>query len=92
MRVGFVGLGMMGTPMAANILSSGFPVSAYDVDEGRVEELARKGATPARSPAEAAEGADVFVTMLPGPHEIEAAMLGPGGRLRPYTPAMPGST
>jgi 3-hydroxyisobutyrate dehydrogenase len=86
MRVGFVGLGSMGTPMATGILSSGFPVSAYDVDKERVEELIRKGATPARSPAEAAEGADVLITMLPGPPQIEAAMLGTEGALATMRP------
>ena len=86
MRVGFVGLGRMGTPMATGILSSGFPVNAYDVDEGMVEEFARKGATPARSPAEAAQGADALITMLPGPPQIEAAMLGPEGALAAMRP------
>ena len=86
MRVGFVGLGRMGTPMATGILSSGFPVNAYDVDEGMVEEFARKGATPARSPAEAAEEADVLITMLPGPPQIEAAMLGTEGALATMRP------
>ena len=86
MRVGFVGLGRMGNPMATGILSSGFPVSAYDVDKETVEELTRKGATPARSPAEAAEGADVLITMLPGPPQIEAAMLGTEGALAAMRP------
>jgi 3-hydroxyisobutyrate dehydrogenase len=76
----------MGTPMATGILSSGFPVNAYDVDEGMVEEFARKGATPARSPAEAAEEADVLITMLPGPPQIEAAMLGTEGALATMRP------
>ena len=86
MRVGFVGLGRMGAPMATNVLSSGFPVSAYDVDGEAVEQLARKGATPARSPAEAAGRADVLVTMLPGPPQIEAAMLGADGALAAMRP------
>jgi 3-hydroxyisobutyrate dehydrogenase len=72
--------------MATGILSSGFPVNAYDVDEGVVEEFARKGATPARSPAEAAEEADVLITMLPGPPQIEAAMLGTEGALATMRP------
>jgi 3-hydroxyisobutyrate dehydrogenase len=76
----------MGAPMATGILSSGFPVNAYDVDEGMVEEFARKGATPARSPAEAAEEADVLITMLPGPPQIEAAMLGTEGALATMRP------
>lgn len=86
MRVGFVGLGIMGTPMATGVLSSGFPISVHDINEETVEKLARKGATPARSPAEAAEGADVLITMLPGPPQIEAAMLGPGGALAAMQP------
>jgi 3-hydroxyisobutyrate dehydrogenase len=86
MRVGFVGLGLMGAPMAAGVLSSGFPVSAYDINEEAVKELARRGAVPARSPAEAAERADVLITMLPGPPQIEAAMLGPKGALAAMQP------
>ena len=72
--------------MATRILSAGFAVNAYDVDGETVEELAREGATPARSPAEAADGADVLITMLPGPPEIEAAMLGAGGALPAMRP------
>jgi 3-hydroxyisobutyrate dehydrogenase-like beta-hydroxyacid dehydrogenase len=86
MRVGFVGLGLMGAPMATGVLSSGFPVSAYDINEEAVKELARRGAVPARSPAEAAERADVLITMLPGPPQIEAAMLGPEGALAAMQP------
>jgi 3-hydroxyisobutyrate dehydrogenase len=76
----------MGTPMATGILSSGFPVRAYDVDKEAVEELTRKGATPSRSPAEAVEGADVLITMLPGPPQVEATMLGPKGALAAMCP------
>jgi 3-hydroxyisobutyrate dehydrogenase len=76
----------MGTPMATGILSSGFPVRAYDVDKQAVEKLTRKGATPSRSPAETAEGADVLITMLPGPPQIEATMLGPKGALAAMRP------
>ncbi len=72
--------------MATHILSAGFPVSAYDIDNEKVGELSRKGATPARSPAEAAEGADVLVTVLPGPPQIEAAMLGTEGVLTTIRP------
>lgn len=72
--------------MAARVLSAGFPVNAYDVDGEAVGELSRQGATPARSPGEAAQGADVLVTMLPGPPEIEAAMLGSEGALAAMRP------
>lgn len=68
----FIGLGNMGAPMAKNLLSAGFAVTVSDLDESKVAALAEHGATPARSVAEAAAGADVVMTSLPGPTQVEA--------------------
>lgn len=78
-KVGFVGLGTMGFPMARNVLQGGFDLSACDIAAEPVERLAAKGARAATSPRDAAEGSDVVITMLPTSKEVEAAVLGDDG-------------
>ena len=63
-RVGFIGLGKMGGPMARNILSAGFTVFVYDVADAPVRELVKAGATAADSPADAARGSEVVFIMV----------------------------
>ena len=78
-KVGFVGLGIMGTPMARNLLAAGYDLTVHNRSREKAEALAAEGATVAESPKEVAESADVVVTMLPGPPEVEAVfgeMLG----------------
>ncbi|MBA0050916.1 NAD(P)-dependent oxidoreductase [Streptomyces sp. AJS327] len=77
MQVGFIGLGRMGTGMARNTATS-HPVTVHDARPEAVRELTVAGATAASSARGAADGADVLVTMLPGPEAIEAVMLGDG--------------
>jgi 4-hydroxybutyrate dehydrogenase / sulfolactaldehyde 3-reductase len=77
--VAFVGLGTMGRPMALNILKRGFAVRGFDIVPAAVDALAAAGATPAASPADAARGADVVITMLPNSPHVEEAVLGPAG-------------
>ena len=77
--IAFIGLGTMGGPMARNILRGGFAVRGFDIASGAVEALTSAGGTAGSSPADAARGADVVVTMLPnGPH-VEEAVFGPDG-------------
>jgi L-serine 3-dehydrogenase (NAD+) len=81
-RVAFIGLGAMGEPMAANLLSKGFPVAV--VGQRRPEPVARLrdlGATVATSPADATGAADVVILMLPSSREVEAVVLGADGLL-----------
>lgn len=78
-RIGFVGVGTMGAPMARNLLNGGFEARAFDVDPAALERIAGDGATAAGSPAEAARGADVVITMLPNGEHVEAALLGESG-------------
>lgn len=78
-RIGVIGLGRMGTPMARNLMKKGFPVSGYDVVPGLVAALAQDGARAATSPADAAGDADVVITMLPADAHVQAAMLGEHG-------------
>lgn len=77
--VGFIGLGIMGRPMARNLLRAGFRLRVYNRSRGSVEELAALGATPASSPADAARGADVVVTVLPDSPDVQQVVVGPSG-------------
>jgi len=86
MRVGFIGLGRMGAPMALNVLRGGFAVAVHDRRREAAEELEAAGATWAASAGELAAAVDVLVTMLPGPPQVEAVMLGSGGAFATLPP------
>ena len=79
--VGFVGLGIMGRPMARNLMKAGYSLTVYDVVGTSVEELATDGAKPASSSNEAAQHNPVVITMVPDSADSEAAILGPNGVL-----------
>ncbi len=80
MNIGFIGLGVMGNPMAQNLQRSGLhQLSVYDIDATRCETLGALGARPAADVAEAVRDADVVMTSLPGPKQIEAVALGDDG-------------
>jgi 2-hydroxy-3-oxopropionate reductase len=78
-RIGFIGLGIMGQPMADNLLAAGYPLTVHNRGRGPVDELAARGATPAGSPREVAATSDVVITMLPDSPDVEAVVLGPDG-------------
>jgi 3-hydroxyisobutyrate dehydrogenase len=79
--IGFIGLGNMGAPMAANLLKAGHRVTGFDVVQGPVEALAAKGGRGAGSAVEAAAAGEIVITMLPaGPH-VRSIYLGEGGVL-----------
>ncbi|MEV0623373.1 2-hydroxy-3-oxopropionate reductase [Nonomuraea sp. NPDC050404] len=71
MNIGFVGLGIMGSPMAANLLKAGYFVTGYDVSAERVEQLAALGGKGASGVVDAVAGADVVITMLPDSPQVE---------------------
>ncbi|MBI2847509.1 MAG: NAD(P)-dependent oxidoreductase [Chloroflexi bacterium] len=79
MKVGYIGLGKMGRPMAQNILKKGFHLTVHNRSRGVVEELARTGATPATSSAEVAEACDIVLTCLPNTPTVEEVYLGEKG-------------
>jgi 3-hydroxyisobutyrate dehydrogenase-like beta-hydroxyacid dehydrogenase len=86
MKVGFIGLGIMGSRMAANIQARGNPLVVFNRTADRATPLLATGATWAASPAELAANVDVVITMLSEPETVETAALGPDGllhRLRP---------
>ena len=78
-RIGFVGLGNMGGPMARNLLKAGHQVAGYDLVPAALEAFAAAGGTPATSAAAAAAGAEFVVTMLPAGKHVRDAWLGAGG-------------
>ena len=85
-RIGFIGLGIMGQPMAGHLLESGYQVAVFDVVEALVEKAVSKGAQRAGSPKEAAVDAEVIITMLPDSPIVEKVVLGPDGVLAGMKP------
>jgi 3-hydroxyisobutyrate dehydrogenase len=64
-KIGFIGLGNMGLPMAGNLVNKGHEVRGFDLVAGNVEQAARLGVSAAASPADAAKGVEAIITMLP---------------------------
>ncbi|MEA2782542.1 MAG: 3-hydroxyisobutyrate dehydrogenase [Rhodospirillaceae bacterium] len=77
-RIGFIGLGNMGAPMARNLLKAGHHVRVFDLMPASVARLVEAGAEPATSPADAAGDADVVLTMLPAGEHVRSVYLGDG--------------
>ena len=78
-RVGFIGLGIMGRPMARHVLDAGYPLSVHSRSAGPVDELVEAGAARAGSSAEVAAASDVVITMLPDTPDVEQVLFGPDG-------------
>jgi 3-hydroxyisobutyrate dehydrogenase len=81
MTIAFLGMGRMGVPMAANLVRAGYSVRVWNRTAGRTEELAKLGAIPAATPADATRGADVVITMLADGAAVQSAMYRPMGGL-----------
>jgi 3-hydroxyisobutyrate dehydrogenase len=81
MRVGFIGLGVMGRPMAANLVRAGHQVLVYNRSPGPVKELEKLGAKAGASPKLLAQESEVVITMLPDSPDVEAVALGEEGIL-----------
>jgi 3-hydroxyisobutyrate dehydrogenase-like beta-hydroxyacid dehydrogenase len=79
MKIGFVGLGRMGSGMARNLLSGGHQVTVHNRNRKKAEPLAAAGAHVADSPADACRGAEAVVTMLPDDRAVEQVVLGENG-------------
>jgi 2-hydroxy-3-oxopropionate reductase len=81
-RIGFVGLGIMGSPMARNLANAGFDLAVFNRTSSKAEEFAEANpAAVAYSLEELASRSDVVITMVPGPPEVEAVISGDGGLL-----------
>ena len=80
-KIGFIGLGIMGRPMAKNLIEAGYELVLYTRTKEKAEELAGDSATVAGSPKEVAESADVVITMLPDSPDVEEVVAGEDGVL-----------
>lgn len=87
-RIGFIGLGIMGKPMAQNLLKSGYSLVVYNRSRSAMEQLAAQGATIAESPSEVAQQSDVVITCLPDSPDVEAALIGSQGAIATARPGM----
>jgi 3-hydroxyisobutyrate dehydrogenase-like beta-hydroxyacid dehydrogenase len=88
MRIGFLGLGNMGMPMAQCLIAAGHELAVWNRTEGRTEPLLREGAIQAGTPAEAELGADAVITMLFDDAAHEDVFFGPHGLLDALTPGI----
>lgn len=79
MKTGFIGLGIMGKPMAKNLMKAGYRLVVFDTNAAPMKELAAAGAETAAAPKEVAEKCDVVVTMLPNSPHVRAVVSGPRG-------------
>ena len=79
LKVGYIGLGLMGKSMARNILKAGFPVLVHNRSQSAVDELVAEGAARANSPKDVAEQVDVVFTNLPDSPDVEKVVLGENG-------------
>lgn len=79
MMVGFIGLGIMGKPMAKNLLKAGYALSVNDLNKSAVDELVASGAKALSSAKEVAAVSDVIITMLPNSPQVTEVVLGKGG-------------
>ena len=80
-RIGFIGLGIMGKPMARNLIKAGYSLTVHNRSRGAVDELVRDGAKDGRTPRAVAEESDIIITMLPDSPDVQQVVTGPGGVL-----------
>ena len=79
MKVGFIGLGIMGKPMSKNLVKAGRDLVVYDFNQSSIDELVALGAKGAKSGAEVAAEYDTIITMVPNSPHVRAACLGENG-------------
>ena len=84
--IGFLGLGTMGGQMARRLVASGYDVTGYDVDPGRLKAATEAGVLPAKSPGAVAERAEVVLSSLTDPAAVRRAYLGPDGAVAAVRP------
>jgi 2-hydroxy-3-oxopropionate reductase len=80
-KIGFIGLGIMGKPMAKNLIKAGFPLVVHNRSRSKVDELVKEGAAAANTPREVASSSDIIITMLPNSPDVELVALGANGIL-----------
>ncbi len=85
-KIAFIGLGIMGKPMARNLINAGYSLIVYDIAPEKVRQLVDAGAQAASSSSEAARASEIIITMLPNSPEVKEAVLGAGGVLEGAKP------
>lgn len=86
--MGFIGLGIMGFPMASNILKAGYPLTVYNRTRSRAEKLGELGARVAGSPKEVAQASDIVIAMVTDGPDVEEILFSPGGVVEGSRPGM----
>jgi 2-hydroxy-3-oxopropionate reductase len=86
--IGFIGLGIMGRPMAQNLLKAGYPLVVHSRSRGPVDEIVRAGAKVGSSPRDVAAQSDVLITMLPNSPDVELVALGRDGIIEGARPGL----
>ncbi len=84
-RIGFIGLGIMGKPMARNLLKAGYPLTVYNRSDGPAEALVAEGAVAAASPQDVAADADIVVTIVTDTPDVQQVLLGESGAIHAIT-------
>jgi len=85
-RIGFIGLGLMGSGMSMNILKAGFPLTVWNRTATRTEPLVKAGAKVAKSPKEVAENSDIIIDIVTDSKDVEEVLLGPSGVIHGVKP------
>lgn len=87
-RIGFIGLGLMGAPMARNLMRAGYALTVHNRSRAIVDTLAAEGATPAASPKKVAQASDVVITCVPDSPDVELVALGADGIIEGAWPGL----
>jgi 3-hydroxyisobutyrate dehydrogenase len=82
LRIGFIGLGLMGSHMTANLLKAGYPLVVFNRTLSKTEKLRKLGASVSKSPAEMAKEVDVVISMVTAPKDVEEVYLGKNGVIK----------
>jgi len=85
-KIGFIGLGIMGKPMARNLLKAGYSLTVYDIVPEKIDDVVEAGAKAGSSSKEVAEKSEIVITMLPNSPEVKEAVLGKNGVLEGAKP------
>jgi len=86
MKIGFIGLGIMGKPMAKNLIKAGYELKVYDIVEAAVDDVVAAGAKRGANSADVAKDSDIVITMLPNSPHVKEAVLGKNGVLEGARP------
>lgn len=87
-KIGFVGLGIMGKPMAKNLLRAGYEVTVFDINQDALKEVMAEGAAMGKTSKEVAQHSEVVITMLPNSPHVKTAVLGENGVLEGAKPGL----